>query len=152
MKKNFIAIIGVGLLLAACATPYQSYGLSGGVGSQQLNDRLYKIDAKGNGYTSRGRVEDYTMLKASEICRERGFKSFSLVDSRNFNSQSFASTPATTSCYGASCTTYGGAPIIVNKPSASITVYFHMAGEEQPFSATNCDLIYNQLAPAYIAQ
>lgn len=150
MNRYITIVIGAGIIVAACSTPYQSYGFTGGVGSQQLNKLLYKIDAQGNGYTSRGRIKDYTMLKASEICREKGFSSFDIVTGQNHTSRSYASTPAHTNCYGGSCSTYGGGLVAINKPSSSITVYFYSSSDEVPLTATDCDLIYRQLAQVYI--
>ena len=37
---------------------------------------MYRITARGNGYTSSERVQDFVLLRASEIAISRGYKGF----------------------------------------------------------------------------
>ena len=59
MKTKTKAImIGVPLLVAACATTYQPSGLTGGFDEVQLDTNVYQVSFRGNGYTSAERAAD----------------------------------------------------------------------------------------------
>ncbi len=61
----FIALVG-------CSTPYQELGFTGGVTAVPIADNVFRIQARGNGFTSRTRIENYVLLKAAETTRSVG--------------------------------------------------------------------------------
>lgn len=65
--------------LGACATGYQSPGLTGGVSATAQSDGTWLILAVGNGYTAVEAVRDYTYLKAAEVTKEQGASCFEIV-------------------------------------------------------------------------
>ncbi|MEO0696645.1 MAG: hypothetical protein AAFY84_11145 [Pseudomonadota bacterium] len=70
-------------VILTCATPYQTSGFRGGVQATQLNQRMVQIKADGNAYTSASRIQDFLLLKASEIAIENGFAAFGIVGSKD---------------------------------------------------------------------
>ncbi|GJD61869.1 CC0125/CC1285 family lipoprotein [Methylobacterium frigidaeris] len=85
------AAAGAALLAAlatgACQTSYKSnstgIGLTGGVRAEAVTPDLYRIEARGNGFTSKGRVQDFVMMKAAEITLANGRTHFLITDSRD---------------------------------------------------------------------
>jgi hypothetical protein len=69
--------------VSGCATPYQKPGLTGGVDDVQLAPDLYRITARGNGFTSNDRVADYVLLRASEIALSHGYPGFIVASSQD---------------------------------------------------------------------
>ena len=68
------------LLLAGCATPYQSGGFRGGYKEIQLDENVFQISFKGNAFVSAGRVENYALLRSAEVALENGYEYFVIVD------------------------------------------------------------------------
>lgn len=80
-------VIGFGILAAlvvlgaACSTPYQAKGYRGGFSETKLADDVYRVRFKGNGYTSRERVEDFVMYRAAELTIGAGYEFFGFTSS-----------------------------------------------------------------------
>lgn len=73
--------------LAACQTrgptPYQPAADSsgqGGYSERWVDGATYEVTFSGNTQTDRETVETYTLYRAAELARERGFESFALLD------------------------------------------------------------------------
>src|SRR5437764_1386447 len=58
-----------GLLFVACATPYQRHGFTGGFSESQLDENVFRVNFRGNGYTSPERAADFTLLRSAELAR-----------------------------------------------------------------------------------
>ena len=86
------------LATGACQTSYKSnnngIGLTGGVQAEAVTPDLYRIEARGNGFTSKGRVQDFVMLKAAEITLANGRTHFIITDSRDTTERSQYRGPA----------------------------------------------------------
>ena len=118
------------LLLAGCATPYQSGGFLGGYKEIQLDENVFQVSFEGNAFVSAGRVENYTLLRSAEVAMENGYDYFVIVDQDAYETTGTHYTPATTytsgsvsgnSFYGTT-TTYGGMMNSYSKPSSSNTI------------------------------
>ncbi|HHP4769555.1 TPA: CC0125/CC1285 family lipoprotein [Acinetobacter baumannii] len=108
------------ILLSACATNYQSNGLTGGFEDTELSPGYYRITFRGNGVTSRERVNEFALLRASDLMLSKGCKSFQVLNGKDSVNTSYVDLPRTTStnanvyAYGnyatanATTTTYGG--------------------------------------------
>jgi hypothetical protein len=59
-------------ILSGCGTKYQEMGLTGGVAAEPVMTDVYRIVARGNGYTPPDRVQDFTLLKAAETTLAAG--------------------------------------------------------------------------------
>lgn len=73
-------LILISLILFSC-TSYAPKGLAGGFVETQLNATTWKINVNGNGFTSNTRVDDYALLRASELTIENGYKYFLVTSS-----------------------------------------------------------------------
>jgi hypothetical protein len=69
-------IVGVCLLLCACATPYQGLSSVGGVDAQRISGDTYRIVARGNSFTDPATLQDYVLLKAAETALAAGATHF----------------------------------------------------------------------------
>jgi len=74
---RIVAVICL-LGLAACATPYQPDGRSGGYKDREIDNNRYLVSFRGNGYTSQSDVEEYAFRRAEELCQEKGYKRFKM--------------------------------------------------------------------------
>jgi hypothetical protein len=83
-------------LIAACTTPYQQMGVTGGVEDVQLNNDTYRIRARGNTYTDRTRVEDFVLLRSAEIALRRGYPYFVIVQETDQSRIRTVTVPGTT--------------------------------------------------------
>ncbi|WP_421903408.1 CC0125/CC1285 family lipoprotein [Maridesulfovibrio sp.] len=121
MKLRFVYILALFLILAGCATPYQSDWINGGYTSTQLDQNVFVVSFKGNGFTKSDTAVDYTLLRCSELTLENGYKYFVIIDSSQDNKTSSYTTPKTYRTdfnsrtninnygYGTSAYTYGTA-------------------------------------------
>lgn len=91
--KSQIAALALVASLSACATPYGPMGLMGGVTVAPIMTDTYRITAKGNGYTSSERIQDYVLLKAAEQTRDAGSDYFVIVSSADASANSVGVTP-----------------------------------------------------------
>lgn len=95
-------------LLAACATTYHSSGFTGGYSDAQIDSNTYKVLFKGNGYTSRDRVETYLMYRCAELTAQAGFDYFVILDGSTDTRHNTVTTPGSyTSTTTGSATVYG---------------------------------------------
>lgn len=132
--KTTPALIFVALLLFGCATPYQQTGLIGGFSETQLDENVWTVTFKGNGYTSRERATDFNLLRCAEICLENGYKYFVIVEGKEYSKEGSYTTPTTSyttgsayaygnNVYGSATTqTYGGQTYNISKPRTSNTI------------------------------
>ena len=104
------------LALAACSTPYQEMGFSGGVSAQQMTSDTFRIQARGNGYTGSTAVQDYLMLKSAETTLQNGGTHFIVVDAANASNASQIVTGGTahTTFVGNTATTSYNPPMVHN--------------------------------------
>lgn len=78
MLKRFL-LLGLVLGLTACIpTVYED-----AVNVVQVNDRNFLIRAQGDGYTDPQTVQEYTLLRAAELCLANGFAAFRIASSTN---------------------------------------------------------------------
>lgn len=137
MKRTVFAaeVACICVILASCATPYQSTRFSGGFSETQLSSNVFKVYFRGNGYTSDERAADFTLMRSAELAYTHGFPYFLIVDEQSGASYSTVTTPTTTytttnvtatggdTAYGTSTsTTVGGESYLIRKPSKQNTI------------------------------
>ena len=107
MKKIIVALFGV-VLLSGCATPYKPNGFAfnGGFDSVELEPNYFRVVFKGNEKTSRERVNDFALLRVSDLMLERNCSSFAVVKSSNDIKKSTLVLP-TTQTTNTTVTSYG---------------------------------------------
>jgi hypothetical protein len=107
MKKIVLAV-GMAVVLAGCSTPYTGgMGLMGGVDAEPITADIYRIKARGNGYTSGSRVQDFVLLKAAETTLAAGRTHFILGGSQDTTRFGSFSTPGTMQATRVGNTVYG---------------------------------------------
>lgn len=135
--KPLITILAV--ILIGCSTPYKQSSATGGFSETQLDENVYKVRFRGNGYTSGEKAEELALLRSADLTMRKGYKYFVLNDSySDAKITSISTTPVTSysngsanavgnTVYGSSTTTsYGGQARVHTKPSTTNTiVMFH---------------------------
>ena len=113
-------------ILTGCATKYQDMGFTGGVVAEPVMTDVYRIVARGNGYTSADRVQDFALMKAAETTLGVGGNYFVVVDQSNRTQVDVGQTPGTaqTSVIGRTAiTTYTpGAAYNIVKPGEALMI------------------------------
>jgi hypothetical protein len=94
MKKIILGLFI--LLLSACATPYNPQGLMGGFSEMQLDENVFRVSFRGNGFTSPERAAEFCLLRAAELARNNGYSYFVIIDSQSYSKYSTYTTPTTT--------------------------------------------------------
>lgn len=133
-------VVGLVLPLAAaamiggCATGYKSNGFMGGFSEVQLAENVFKVNFRGNGFTSEERAREMALLRGAELAITHGYPFFVIQDSRTDVKYSAVALPQQTTtnaqvtaigntAYGSSTsTTYGGGVDIVERPLATHTI------------------------------
>jgi hypothetical protein len=64
------------LSIQACATGYKSDGFVGGYSETQLDENVFKVAFRGNGYTRQDRAADFTLLRSAELALKSGYSYF----------------------------------------------------------------------------
>lgn len=57
--RTMLLVLTLGLGLSACATKYGEMGLTGGVKAEQVTSDIWRVIARGNGYTESSRVGEF---------------------------------------------------------------------------------------------
>lgn len=122
------------IALSSCATAYQPIGLGGGYSETQLGENIFQVTFRGNGYTSRERASDFTLLRSAEVALKHGFRYFVVVRSGGGSRVGVYTTPMTSYSTGsayasggyaygnAATTTYGGQAFLISKPRVIDTI------------------------------
>jgi hypothetical protein len=94
------ALLGFSCAVTGCSTKYQEMGFTGGVAAQPVMTDVYRIVARGNGYTANATIQDFVLLKAAETTLNAGGTHFIVVNESN--QSTVGQTPGTvnTSVYG----------------------------------------------------
>ena len=102
-----IATVLIGaLMISACATNYQSSGFTGGYTETRLDENVFRVLFRGNGYTGRERAADFSLLRSAELTLKHGYKYFVIIDGSSWQriSATSASSSTTINFYGSSAT------------------------------------------------
>jgi hypothetical protein len=146
-------LIALAIGLGGCATKYQDMGFAGGVAAEPVMTDVYRIVARGNGYTAAARVQDFVLLKAAETTIAAGGSHFVVVDQSNQTNVIVGQTAGTaqTNVYGRTAfTTYTpGATYNIVKPGQDvmIRVLRLKPGEAPPPGAFPAQDIADTLGP-----
>ncbi len=79
---KFVSLASVSLLLLGCATAYKpnSFWNDGGFTETEVQPGLFQVRFQGNEFSSAERTADFAMLRASELCLNRGAQYIYLGD------------------------------------------------------------------------
>lgn len=142
MKKLLFA---GALIIGGCSTPYQEMGLAGGVAAYPMTADTFRIEARGNGYTSSTAMHDYTLLKAAETTKAAGATHFVMISGEDATTTGAVVLPgeARTSFHGNTAYTSYSPPsaIKINKPGQNtyIRILKLEPGQPPPQGAQSAD-------------
>jgi hypothetical protein len=71
------------VFLVGCATAYKPNGFAGGFSDTQLAPDVFRVNFRGNGYTSAERVQNFAMLRAAELALEHGYSHFAIINEQD---------------------------------------------------------------------
>ena len=132
MKKLLIVLLCVGL--AGCATGYHARGFTGGFSYMKLQDNIFKVTFKGNGYSSMERAGDFALLRSAELSPQNGYKYFIVLETNSYVKTATITTPVTaqttgtvnmygdTGSYSGTTSYYGGETYHIHKPTTNMTI------------------------------
>lgn len=155
-----LLIVGLTIFIMGCATAYQKSGFRGGYSETQLDENVFNISFTGNGYTTRERVTDFTLLRSAELTLENGYIYFAVVDTNSYTENSTYTTPTrsytTGSAYStgsyaygsASTRTTGGQTYNISKPGSSNTIVCFKEKPNNTFTY-NAKFVYKSIREKY---
>ncbi len=167
MKKSFLILSFLFISIFfffSCATPYSSDGFMGGFSETQLDENVFRVHFRGNGYTSNEKASDYSLLRCSEVCLQSGFSYFIITSSDEKSESSSYTTPSTSttktrvnvygnSAYGNSkTTTQGGQTYYISKPSATNLIVCFKEKPEVDALVYNAKFILKSIKEKYNIQ
>ena len=122
MKKNILAIAII--FLSGCtATSYQSLNYNGGYSETQLSGNIYKVNFKGNGYTSAEQASDFSLLRCADLSLANNFKYFYVLsEQQQTDSQSYYIPPTTYNYSSGYSYTAGGFGGVSQSPLSSYSI------------------------------
>lgn len=158
MRKAIIILAAIAL--SACATSYQSKGLTGGFDETQLDKNVFRITFTGNGYTKSDRAEEMALLRSAQVALKHGFTHFSIVEGKtnteygSFTSPNISTTTGTVSTFGNTSyvnarTTGGAQTFIVRRPSATNTIVCFNGKPEATGFFYDAQFIFSSLGKKY---
>lgn len=148
------------LLLAGCATTYQPSSFSGGFSETRLDQNVFRVSFKGNGYTDPQRAEDFALLRSAELALKHGFTHFALMSTRSDKNVSSFTTPTQTittgtatavgnTAYGqARSVTTGGQTFVTENPTTTNTI-FCFSGKPDGVFAYDAAFLVQSLSEKY---
>lgn len=114
-------------LLSSCASTYSPKGMFNGYSDVRLGENIFQVSFQGDGYDSRERVTDLSLLRSAEVALQNGFAYFVIASMADNSSGATYVTPTTTqisatavgnSAYG-TATTYGGQSFFITYPNTT---------------------------------
>lgn len=151
--------------LISCSTGYHPVGFGGGYSTTQLDENVFQVSFRGNGYTRHEKASDFALLRSAEIALEHGYPFFAIVDGQRYSEQTAVTTPSssttnlnattygtlnsgsyTANTYG-TATTYGGQTFLIRRPTASNTI---VCFKEKPQGfAYNAKVVISSIKETY---
>ena len=94
--EKILLLTFISLGLTACATAYKSNSFfnDGGFSETELQENIFKVSFRGNEFTKKDKVVDFTMLRAAEICSSRNMK-YMIISNTSIENISTGYLPAT---------------------------------------------------------
>lgn len=155
MLARFTLLALVALSLASCQTKYQDMGATGGVTAMPITSDTYRIVSRGNGFTDRVTVQDYSLLKAAETTLSTGNTHFLVVTGDDATRHEVGQTAGSmqTSVIGNTAySTYNpGTSYDIEKPGQDLIIkLFNAAKGPVPPSAYSAKEVYDNISPRVI--
>jgi hypothetical protein len=81
---RWVMLAAATVVLASCATPYQQYGVLGGLDAKELRPDVYRVSFQGNGFTTKESVQVYWLNRCAELAIEKGYAGFEILSDMPF--------------------------------------------------------------------
>ena len=132
-----------------CSTAQQPQSYTDGYNETALSENVFRVTFKGNGFTSREKTIDFTLLRSAEITKKNGYNYFVIINSQNYSKidiyksrttydTSFNATSYGNNISGTAYTTSSGGNInVITKPRTANTI---MCFKKKPHLNT---VVYN---------
>lgn len=152
MNERNAAMLAAAAILAGCATAYQPSGATGGFEEMRIDAETYRIRASGNALVSLSRMNDYVLLRASEIALQQGYSHFRILTSSGRYDTLTTTTPGSVDT-----NTYKGKTYATYTPPTASTTQFPrseaivrlMKGKPKEGVSYEARSVYDSLAPKY---
>ena len=148
MLRTISAALVAAVLLAGCSTTYSEMGAMGGVMAAPVTSDVYRISARGNGYTDATTVQDYVLLKAAETTLAAGKSHFEVINGRDATS---SVTQQTAGTFGRGM--FGGVSYNpgwnyeVVKPGEDMMIRVYNGGNSPSANSYNAQEVFNNINP-----
>lgn len=121
---KILAIVFTLLFIAGCtATSYHPLNYNGGYSETQLSEDIYKVNFKGNGYTSAEQASDFSLLRCADLSLANNFKYFYVLsEQQQIDSQSYYIPPTTYNYSNGYSYTAGGFGGVSQSPLSSYSI------------------------------
>lgn len=148
MLRTISAIALAAALLAGCSTTYSEMGAMGGVTAASVTNDVYRISARGNGYTDATTIQDYALLKAAETTLAAGKSHFEVLNGRDATSSTTQQTAGTFNrgYFGSVMYTPGFSYDIV-KPGEDMMIRVFNGGNTSQSGVYNAQEVFNNINP-----
>jgi hypothetical protein len=101
------------LMVSSCSTPYQQQGFRGGYSDARIAQDTVLVSFKGNGHTSKERVQLFLLYRCAQVTKQYGYDYFIVSDGGTDDKTSFVNTSSTynstttASAFGGGNTAFG---------------------------------------------
>lgn len=72
----------MGAVLISCSTGYVRHSIIGGFSERMVNDGIWEVSFRGNGYTRKEKAERFCMRRCAELTIEKGEGYFKIIDNK----------------------------------------------------------------------
>ncbi len=79
--RYLLLSLSAAALLTGCATPYQTSGLTGGLGEELAIGKLHTVTFFGNGYTNATLAQQYALYRCAEYAKSQNKPYFVMYSS-----------------------------------------------------------------------
>jgi hypothetical protein len=110
-------------------------GFSGGVKAEPIMTDVYRVQARGNGFTGSAAVQDFVLLKAAETTLSAGGTHFVILNANDQTTHVQLADTATTTVYGGTAFTTVNPGGTVAKPGTDMMIRVLRAPAPNAFSA-----------------
>ena len=157
--KNYFILLLIGVFLTGCSSTYRPDGYSGGYSEVKLDENVYRVTFRGNGYTDSQKAADLALLRCAELTVEKGFPYFVILKGEDRESRGSYVTPSQTYTSGnvnrygfySNSTSYGGNTVNFVKPSTTNTIAMLAEKPTEGF-AYNAKTVFEGLTAKYNIQ
>ena len=80
MRAIGLVILAVAAAALSACTKYQPDSLMGGFSEIPLANNAYRVETRGNGYTSPAQVREITLVRGAVLTLDNGFQRFLILD------------------------------------------------------------------------